>query len=149
MIWFMYRFNACLVIAAALLTGCSTEPSKPQPSPVEQTLPITFGGFLQNGDEHQTLDGICKTDETRTAMTCDVHNGLLQWKITELVIRISWYPYSDRDVGEYRERISIEPLQTGTVTFRLGNMLPMDARLGNHTVNRWHWLIAGAKGVRA
>jgi hypothetical protein len=143
----MKHGTVCLTIALMLASGCSKQtPEAPQP-PAEQVLPITLGGFLQGGDERQTLDGVCRTDATRSLLTCDIYNGLLQWKITELDIRISWYPYSDNKVRDYRQKVSIPPLNTGTFTFRLGLTLPEEANLHGHLSKTWHWLIASAKGV--
>ena len=99
---------------------------------------ITFGGFLKGEDERQKIEGTCRPADFGNALTCDVYNGLPKWRVTELVIRITWAPYSNSDVRDFRERVSIAPLTTVAVSFRLGTQLP---------VTRWSWLVVAAKGV--
>jgi hypothetical protein len=145
----MNRPAGFLVLAAILVSGCSKETPESSNPPAEQNLAITLGGFIQGGDEHQTVDGVCRLDRPRISMTCDIYNGLPQWNITELSIRITWSPYSDSDVRDFRERISIPSLTSGTVSFPLGLQLPDDTVIEGRVLNHWSWIVAAAKGVPA
>lgn len=144
----MKRTAAYLVIALLLSPGCSSEHRKAVAPTTEQDLTVTFGGFLKGGDEHEKLDGICAPDLTRTQLTCDVHNGLRRWKITQLTISVSWFPYSENDVMDYAQRVSIPPLNTAHVTLRLGTVLPDDTNIRGNAMKHWAWLIRGAKGIQ-
>jgi hypothetical protein len=104
---------------------------------------------MQGGDEHQKIDGVCGTDETRNVLNCDIHNGLQDWRVTELVIRVTWAPYSEDDVRDFRQRISIAPLTTETIHVRLGAQLPTDTYLLGKADSHWSWLVVNAKGVPA
>jgi hypothetical protein len=130
-----------------LASGCCKETPKASNSLAEQNLAITLGGFIQGGNEHQTIDGVCRLDRAHISMTCDIYNGLPQWKITELAIRITWYPYSNDDVRDFRQRVSIPPLTTGTLSFPLGLQLPEDTSIQGRVLTHWSWLVASAKGV--
>ncbi|HLK34687.1 MAG TPA: hypothetical protein VKT29_16450 [Terriglobales bacterium] len=123
--------------------------SKPQ---VEQNLPITLGGFIQNGPEGQLLDGQCRPNLTRDVLQCDIHNGLVPWNITEITLQIIRTGDAENEHHYYRERLSIASLQTETVTIKLGMQLPADTRLSfrggqTSTMSHWQWLIVGAKGI--
>ena len=137
------------VIAAGFAVGCSGVATLPPKAPIEQELKITFGGFLQGGNEQQKIDGVCSTDGTRSVLKCDIYNGLPSWRVTELVIRVTWEPYSDEDVRDFRERVSIPPLTTGTMNFRLGAQLPDNTSLRGQLQTHWSWLVVGAKAVPA
>lgn len=119
----------------------------------EEDLTITFGGFLQNGPEDQRLDGRCTPNPARDILQCDVHNGLEKWHVTEVTFQVVRPGDKDDDRHYYRERVSIEPLETETASFKLGMQLPADtyipARGGSkQSVGHWDWLIVGAKGQR-
>lgn len=143
----MNRPATSLVLAALLVSGCSKKTPGSSNGLAEQNLAVTLGGFIQGGDEHQAIDGVCRVDQPRTSMTCDIYNGLPQWKITELSIRVTWFPYSTSNVRDFRERISIPPLTTGTVSFPLGLQLPADTSVQGHASAHWSWIVAAAKGV--
>jgi hypothetical protein len=117
-------------IAAFTALGCS--PKKP----IEQDLQITVGGFMKRGDEHEKLKGTCRLVELGSILNCDIYSGLTKWHVTELVIRVTWYPYSEEDVRDFRQQVSISPLTTAPVSLRLGKQLT-DMR----------WVVVGAKGV--
>jgi hypothetical protein len=122
--------------------------------PSEQDLKITYGGFVQNGPEDQLLNGVCGTDATRNVLNCDVHNGLVDWNVTEVTFQV--IPTAgDAEQHYYRERLSIAPLQTEHVSIRLGMQLPPDTyikfrgRPGGQTMTHWDWLIVRANGKPA
>ena len=72
-----------LLVSSACEEGKS--PSDPTPKePAEQDLKITYGGFVQNGPEDQLLNGVCGAGATRNVVNCDIHNGLMDWNITEI-----------------------------------------------------------------
>jgi hypothetical protein len=144
--------HAVLVLTATLVfIFCSCRSaSRPTKAPIEQDLRITVGGFLEGGDEQQKLDGVCGTDDTRNVFNCDIYNGLPNWGITELVIRVVWAPYSAGNVRDFREQVSIPPLTTASLRFRLGTQLPEDTMLFHgRTQQHWEWLVVGAKGIPA
>jgi hypothetical protein len=118
----------------------------------EQDLAITLGGFVQNGPQDQLLDGQCTPDPTRTALECDIHNGLMDWNITEVTFQV--IPIGDDAHHYYREQLSIASLQTEHVTIKLGmQLLPDDqikvrGRPIGKPQSHWGWLVVGAKGER-
>jgi hypothetical protein len=148
------------LISTVFITLCAfscTPPSqKPVPRPdAEQDLVLTFGGFLQGGDERQKLEGVCGTDQTRNVLSCDIYNGLQGWTVTELTFVITWTPYEEKNKRTFAQRVSIEPLKTEHVDIRLGLQLPPDTQFRNkrgvpigQPQNHWAWLIVGAKGHR-
>jgi hypothetical protein len=145
------KMNRCVrlsLLTSILLCGCSNPAPNAKKSPSEQNIPITFGGFIQGGNEKETVDGICRPDIGRSILTCDIHNGLPGWTLTQLDIRITTSPYSDSDVKDYRQRVLIPSLNTGSFTFHLGATLPNDTSLAGKPLTHWGWLIAGAWGTR-
>jgi hypothetical protein len=120
------------LIGAVVTSGCS--PRKP----IERDLQITLGGFVKGGNEQEKIEGTCTPVETGNVLNCDIYNGLAGWRITELVIRITWAPYSAEDVRDFRQRVTITPLTTVPVNLLLGMQLPG---------MRWGWIVVGAKGV--
>jgi hypothetical protein len=137
-----------LLLSLACETTPPVESSSPKP---EQELAITFGGFIKDGPENELLDGQCGENVTRDVLECDIHNGLMKWNITEITFQVMRRDDKDGERHYYRERISIAPLQTETVTIKLGMELPADTRLPlrnrpAQTARHWHWLIVGAKG---
>jgi hypothetical protein len=136
-----------LIFAASIMvtSGCREAVQPPLDQPSEQDLRITFGGFLDGGDENQKIEGTCSTDDAHNAMTCDIYNGLPKWQITALIIRVTWAPYSQADVRDFSERVTIQPLTTGTVRFKLGKQLPADEVFVGRLVHHWSWLVVGAK----
>jgi hypothetical protein len=143
-----------------LLASLACEEAKP-PAPTapkeipEQDLKITYGGFRQDGPQDQLLDGVCGTDVTRNNVDCDVHNGLIDWNVTEVTFQIIRTGDKDDQQHYYRERVSIPALQTQHVSIRLGMQLPADdyikhrGKPGGHTFSHWSWLIVQAKGTPA
>jgi len=136
-------------MAAVVVLGCSREAPIPPPAPNEQDLNITIGGFIQGGNEQQKMDGVCNTDDTRHVLNCDIYNGLPGWRVTELVIKLAWAPYSDDNVRDYRQRVSILPQTTASLHVLLGTQLPADTKIRGKTLRHYHWLIIGAKAVPA
>lgn len=142
---------AVLPLLASL--ACETAPSidsNPKPNP-EQDLAITYGGFIKDGPENELLDGQCAESVARDVLRCDIHNGLMKWKVTEITFQVIRHGDKDGEQHYYRERISIVPLQTETVTIKLGMQLPADTRIAIRgrpvqTLNHWSWLVVGAKG---
>jgi hypothetical protein len=147
-------------IAVALLilvlAGCDTPPQPSEKKIVAekpaQDLRITLGGFVENHPEGGILKGVCGTDDTRNVLNCDIHNGLLNWTVTEITIGVTWTPYKDDDVAYYKETVSIESLKTGQVSIRLGTQLPPDSFLKFRNrapvaTQQWSWLLANAKGI--
>ncbi len=150
----MLRRNFLTGVAISLLLVSSAceevakPPSAQTPKEIpEQDLKITYGGFVQNGSQDQLLAGVCGTDATRNNVDCDVHNGLIDWNVTEVTFQI--VPHGDDQQHYYRERISIAPLQTEHVTIRLGLQLPTDTYIKGRTFSHWSWLIVQAKGTPA
>jgi hypothetical protein len=135
----MMRTIFVSVLSAVFFFGCSGVVPIPSKAPVEQELKITYGGFLQGGNEQQKIGGACSLDGTHSVLNCDIYNGLPDWQLTELLISIGWSPYSHEDVRDFRQRVSISPLTTVSVNFRLGIQLPKE----------WSWLIVGAKAIPA
>jgi hypothetical protein len=127
------------------------KPDDPTPKEVpEQDLKLTFGGFRQNGPQDQLVDGVCGTDVTRNNVDCDVHNGLMDWNVTEVTFQI--IRNGDEQQHYYRQQVSIPPLQTQHVSIRLGMQLPADdyvkfrGKPGGQTVSHWSWLIVQGRG---
>jgi len=123
---------------------------KPKVRP-EQDLAITFGGFIQSGPRDEVLDGQCSRNATRDSLQCDMHNGFMKWNITEITFQVIRTGDREDEHYYYRQRISIAPLQTETVTIKLGMQLPPDTydtikgrSLGPES--HWQWLVVGAKG---
>jgi hypothetical protein len=124
--------------------------SKPKTKP-EQDLAITFGGWVQNGPEDQLLHGLCGANLTRDVLQCDMHNGLMKWNITEITFQVVRLGDREDERHYYREKVSIAPLQTETVTIKLGMQLPADTQISikgrpTRTTSHWTWLVVGAKG---
>lgn len=149
---------AAVAILTLVLAGCQEAPRPDERKTVstktDQDLRITLGGFAENHPESGTLNGVCGTDNTRNVLNCDLHNGLLNWTVTEVTIGVTWTPYGDNEKSYFREAVSIEPLKTGQVSIRLGTQLPSDTylRFRNKApvaTQHWSWLIANAKGVPA
>jgi hypothetical protein len=144
-----------IVFATCALAGCQITriPETPNAAPQEdQALRITFGGFIENQPERGKLEGVCGTDATRNVLNCDIHNGLLDWTITEITMAVTQSPYNEDDTKYYREAVSIESLKTGHISIRLGLQLPADDVINRHsgaaaTLSHWSWLIASAKGL--
>ncbi len=117
------------------------------PVPVEQTLHLTGLNSLAGGSEAQRLDGTCSMDTARESVTCDIHNGFPDWKITEIMFFVRTEPAGAGNA--YRQRVSIAPFETATLTFRLG--MQVDAPTWNRQwktwVNHWSWDIAEVKGI--
>jgi hypothetical protein len=105
----------------------------------DQILPLTLGGFLKDGPETERVTGMCRADNTRTLLNCDIYNGLPGWAITEVTLAVSWSPYEKDDVRYYQVAAMIKPRTTEHVTVRLGLQLPA----------RWVWQNMGAKGYPA
>jgi hypothetical protein len=149
----MKAHSLVLVFATCALFGCQAKKisEKPKESP-PQDLHVTSGGFIENHPERGTLHGVCESDATRNVLNCDIHNGLLDWTVTEITIGVTWSPYKDDDKGYFRERVSIEPLMTSRVSVRLGLQLPPDDVVKPRgrppkAIKHWSWLVAEAKGV--
>jgi hypothetical protein len=147
----------CLFKLALFLSFVSLACNESTPSrdlhPREQAgqdLQITLGGFVQNGPQDQLLDGQCAPDAMRSVLECDVHNGLMDWNITEITFQV--IRTGDEEHHYYRQQVSIAPLQTERVTIRLGMQLPPDdqfkihGRLVGKPLSHWNWLVVGAKG---
>lgn len=119
----------------------------------EQDLNITFGGFMQNGLQDQLLDGHCASDTTRNVLKCDIHNGLMGWRITEVTFQV--IRAGDNQQHFYREQVSIAPLQPEHVDIRLAMDLPPDSQFKVHgqpygkPQSHWSWLIVRALGKPA
>jgi hypothetical protein len=143
---FIVLSTLAIVVSCDEISRTKTEASKVQE---EQTLRLTYGGFIQGGPENQRLDGVCGADSNRNAIECDIYNGLPDWNVTELMLRVSWQPYGDNDVRDYRQRVSIAPFTTQKVSVTLGAQLPNDTWIGRERISHWTWMVAGAKGVRA
>lgn len=143
-----------LLTAILAITGCTgCQPAvTPQPKvPPDQELQLTMGGFLPNGPEDEKVDGICSPGPTRSALECDIHNGLPNWRLTKVTFVVTWAPYGDDDKKYYRVPISIEPLATAHCTFSLAAVLPSDDIYPNKgraptAVHHWGWSILTARG---
>jgi hypothetical protein len=116
----------------------------------DQELSLTFGGFLSDGPEDQTVDGVCKLDAGRTVLDCDIHNGLPSWALTEITTVVVWFPYHNENKQFYRTPVSIEPLTASHITIRLGVVLPSDdvvgAGISAQPTHKWKWRTVGARG---
>jgi len=134
--------NKTKVVTLLLLVAVSSGCQLPLRTSAEQDIKLTYDGYVENGDKQQRIEGTCSTDDTRTAVNCDLYNGLPDWTITEATIRVTWKPYSVHDVRDFRQRVSISPLTTASTSFRVGHQLPPDW-------NGWVWLVVGAKGIHA
>lgn len=89
------------------------------PGPAEQELRFDESGAIQDQPEGQVMDMFCKvTNPERTAIACDVHNGLQKWDITEMPFKVR--PEAEDQQNLYRERVSIASLHTETVNIKLG-----------------------------
>jgi len=117
------------------------------PVPVEQTLHLTGLNSLAGGSEAQRLDGTCSMDTARESVTCDIHNGFPDWKITEIMFFVRTEPAEAGNI--YRQRVSIAPFETATVTLRLGMQVdgPTWNRQWKTWVRHWNWTIAEVKGI--
>lgn len=125
-----------LLVSAGCVESTLSRDTKQKPEP-EQDLTITFGGFIQNGPQDELLDGQCRPNATRDVLQCDMHNGLIKWNITEITFQVTRTGDRDDERHYYRERISIAPLQTETVTIKLGMELPRDTRLFGQPQSHW------------
>jgi hypothetical protein len=141
---------ATVVLSIFASFGCGDRNilSTDQEAKREQALPLTFGGFLKDGPEADRVSGVCGTDDTRDLLTCDLYNGLPEWTITEITLVVTLSPYGKDDARYYQVPTLIKPRTTEHVTVRLGLLLPTD--LSNlpqsKPIQRWNWLVAGAKG---
>lgn len=143
------------ILPLSLCLACNVSRS-PESNPKfmpEQELTVTFGGFLQNGPEDQRLEGECSPNATRDLLQCDIHNGLLKWRIAEITFQVIRTSDKEDDRHYYRQRVSIEPLQTQSASFKLGMQLPSDTYLPTRdgprkSLAHWDWLIVDAKGQR-
>jgi hypothetical protein len=138
-----------LLLCLACTNSAPSAESIPKPKP-EQDLAITFGGFVQNGPEDQLLDGQCQANPARDVLLCDMHNGLMKWNITEITFQVIRTGDREDERHYYRQRIAIAPLQTETVTIKLGMQLPADTQVSikgraPKTLTHWQWLVVGAK----
>jgi hypothetical protein len=148
-----YAFIVLVGLPLLLLLACDESPraaANPKPEP-EQDLTITFGGFIQNGPQDQLLDGQCSRNVTRDVLQCDIHNGLMNWNITEITFQVMRPSDPQNENHYYREPVSIASLQTETITIKLGMQLPADTYFKKRngevdTFTHWSWLIVGAKG---
>ena len=130
-----------------LTAGCREAAKQPLDEPPEQDLRITFGGFLDGGDEKQKVEGTCSPDSTQTALSCEIYNGLLDWQVTELVIRVTWTPYSQDNVRDFDQRVLISPRSTASVNFKWGTRLPNDTIVRGRALQHWEWLVVGVRGI--
>jgi hypothetical protein len=139
------------LVCQACVEGTPSHDVKPREEP-EQELQITFGGFIQNGPEDQLLDGQCVSDAARNVLGCDIHNGFVNWNITEVTFQVILTGDVQHHPHYYRERMSIAPLKTEHVDIRLAMQLPPDDQLKirgkpfGKPLSHWDWLIVGAKG---
>lgn len=93
---------------------------------------------MKGGNEIERLKGTCRPVDAGSALNCDIYNGLTKWRVKELVIRVAWPPYSNEDMRDYRQRVSIAPLSAELTNIRLGTHL--------RGVD-WSWFLFSAKGV--
>jgi hypothetical protein len=97
------------------------------------------------------VDGQCQANPARDVLECDMHNGLMKRNITEITFQVIRTGDRENERHYYRQSISIAPLQTETVTIKLGMQLPADTRVSikggaARTLTHWQWLVVGAKG---
>ena len=137
--------SGCLIVVGSTLF-LLTVPAMAQGRGTAQDLHITLGGFVENHPEGGKLDGVCDTDHTRNVLHCDLYNGLRDWTVTEITLRLTWSPYDNDSKRYYRVPVSIEPLNTERVSVRLGLQLPPDEGVGTRTMTHWEWLIENARG---
>jgi hypothetical protein len=136
---------------ATILLSCHGENGHTQKPtlPAEQTLEITAGGYVENHPEEGTLKGTCgPTDHTRSEMSCDVYNGLSNWKLTMVTIALTWLPYREENERVFRVHVTIAPLSTERVTFKLGLQLPPDEVIGGHRLAGWAWAYGPVRAYR-
>ncbi len=143
----MTKTLAVLILLASV-AGCSRPPSSVR----EQELPITL-----SDDHHEggSITGWCSLNEdTGDELTCEFHNGLADWTVTELTIRVTDYYFTKHyptsyfrpEVRDYRVRVRIEPLTVErTPTFKLA----MSLFTGLRGAFDWDWKVVGARGVKA
>ena len=136
------------ILVVLLILCCARTASPPEKAlQQEQELQITLGGFIADHPEGGALDGVCGlTDYTRNEISCDIYNGLSHWKLTQVTIIVTWYPYEDGDRRDYRLPASLAPLTTET--FRLGLQLRPDDTLGGHRIQHWGWTYGPVRGYR-
>jgi hypothetical protein len=144
-----------VLLAALALSGCGNHEAvaKREDLQTDQVLPLTLDGFLKGSSDVEQVAGICTPDSTRTSLNCDLYNGLAEWTITELTLRVTWSPFENNDARSYRITTAIKPITTERVTVRLGLKLPDDdvsvvagkLRANSH----WAWQNVGAKGKPA
>jgi hypothetical protein len=127
--------------------GCHEKSRQDSDIQPESNLRITFGGFIDGGDENERIEGVCRPDVSRTSLSCDMHNGLSRWRVTELVFRIARSPYSEQDARDIRTQVTISPMSTESVIVKLGMRLPEDEVLGGRVLSHWSWLVVGASAV--
>jgi hypothetical protein len=123
-----------------------TVPAMAQGRGTAQDLHITLEGFVEDHPEGGKLGGVCGTDHTRNILHCDIYNGLREWTVTEITLRLTWSPYDSDSKRYYRVPVSIEPFDTERVSVRLGLHLPPDEGAGTKTMTHWQWLIENARG---
>lgn len=133
----------CLWIGAMSL-GCTPPPITP---PAEQELKLTYGGSLDGGDEHQQISGVCKLGLMRISMDCDIYNGLPHWNLTKVVIRVIWTPYGSDATRDFQEQVSIPPLTTAHMNFKLGVTVPDDTVVYGRRQSHWSWMVVAASGT--
>ncbi len=124
-------------------------------SKVEQEIRLTFGGWVDGKAQDEKLDGVCVPESTRSILECDIYNGLPNWTITEVIVRVAWSPYIDENVRSFKVITNIKPMTTEHAKIRLGLQLPRDTYQGRLTRDpnlqwqkHWGWLIVGAKGFQ-
>ena len=90
--------------------------------------------------EAEKVGGVCRPNDRRSLLDCDIYNGLSGWTITGVTLFLSWSPYEGDDSRYYEVRAVIKPCTAEHVSVRLG--------LGSRWVrtSHWSWLIFGAKG---
>lgn len=142
------------LLATLACVNDSSSGARPQ---ADESIPITYGGFVQNGPPDELLDGQCSPNVTRDILECDIHNGLLHWNITEVTLQVISnveHVNENTPAHYYRQSISIPCLQTATVTIRLGMTLPPDTQIkvrgrpSGSPLSHWSWLVVGARGRR-
>jgi hypothetical protein len=132
------------VVSCARTTSQSPENGARQ----EQELQITIGGHIADYPEEGRLGGECGLDSTRNELRCKIDNGFSHWKLTEVTLIVTWYPYEDDDHGDYRLPASIAPLTNEKVTARLGPRLPPDDTVRGRAMQNWGWTYGPVKGYR-
>jgi hypothetical protein len=137
------------VLVVLLIVCCTRTTSQPEKVLHEQELQITPGGFIAEHPEEGSLDGMCGlTDHTRNEISCDIYNGLSHWKLTQVTIIVTWYPYEEGDRRDYRLPVSLAPLSTERQTFGLGLQLPTDTGVLGHETHHWGWTYGPVRGYR-